>query len=193
VTWWTWRHPRATVIERLEGRLLDVSASGCRLEAASMLEVGSVGVIEISGLSTPIAEAARVCRVTHRPGASARYVLHLEFLPLPLPRRAPARVAVCNGANLAEDQVLTACGERSDSGPTTAAVPRRATTAQNTGITRVTPETAIAAGIATAAEPLATELDSRAPVNRGRIGHGHRCHREPSAFSGTTWIRADDL
>ena len=84
MTWWTWRNVRGTVIERLEGQLLDVSASGCRLEAASMLEVGSVGVIEIGDLSTPIAEAARVCRVIDRPGASARYVLHLEFLPLPL-------------------------------------------------------------------------------------------------------------
>ena len=45
MTWWTWRDVQGTVIERVEGRLIDLSASGCRLEAAAALEVGSIGVI----------------------------------------------------------------------------------------------------------------------------------------------------
>lgn len=116
MSWWTWRDAQGMVIERIEGRLLDVSASGCRLESTSTLEVGSVGVIEIQGLEAPIAEAARVCHTVERPGAATRYVLQLEFLPLPLAKRAPARAAVGG-------QVLVGSGERSGPSPTTRPAP----------------------------------------------------------------------
>jgi hypothetical protein len=193
MTWWTWRDVHGTVVERLEGRLLDVSASGCRVETDTSLEVGSVGVIEIRDLPTPIAEAARVCRTTERPGASARYVLQLEFLPLPLERRAPARVAVCNGEYTSADQVLPGHGERSGSSPTSDATHGGMVTVDLAAQRADSPESHPEAPMAGTAEPLAEALNYERPVHRGRMGRDHRCQREPSAFSGTSWIRADDL
>jgi len=192
MNWWTWRDVHGAVIERVEGRLLDISASGCRLESASTLEVGSVGVIEIRDLERPIAEAARVCHAIERPGAFARYVLQLEFLPLPLEHRAPASVAVCTGDHSVVDQVLPGLGERSDPSPTNDALTAGVTadgTAQRVG---EAPEIAPSTPITETAEALANALNYRRPVTRGRMGHDIRCQREPSAFSGTTWIRADD-
>lgn len=94
MTWWTWDDVHGSLVERVEGQLLDIGAGGCRLETAVPLDVGSVGVVEVGGLESPVAEAARVCHVIERPGAAARYVLQVQFLPLPLAARAPARVAV---------------------------------------------------------------------------------------------------
>jgi hypothetical protein len=192
MTWWAWRDVQGTVVERLEGRLLDVSASGCRMETDTSLEVGSVGVIEIRDLPTPIAEAARVVRTTERPGASARYVLQLEFLPLPLERRAPARVAVSNGEHASADQVLPGHGERSGSSPTSEARLGGPVTVGPVAHREDSPELQPEAPTARTAEPLAEALRYERPVHRGRMGRDYRCQREPSAFSGTSWIRADD-
>ena len=180
MTWWTWQDVQGTVVERLEGRLLDVSASGCRVETDTSLEVGSVGVIEIRDLPAPIAEAARVCRTTERPGASARYVLQLEFLPLPLERRAPARVAVCNGDYASADQVLPGHGERSGSSPTNDA-PHGAPVgvgpaANGADSQELQPETPMAR----TAEPLAEALNSERPVNRGRMGRATGASANPA-------------
>ena len=192
MNWWTWRDMHGAVIERVEGRLLDISASGCRLESASTLEVGSVGVIEIRDLATPIAEAARVCHTIERPGAFARYVLQLEFLPLPLERRAPASVAVCNSDRIAVDQLLPGSGERSDSDLTNGALRKGATAAGAVIDPAEALKTQQSAAITETAEALADTLNYGRPVTRGRMGHDSRCQREPSAFSGTTWIRAED-
>ena len=192
MTWWLRRDVQGTVVERLEGRLIDISASGCRMETDTSLEVGSVGVIEIRDLPTPIAEAARVCRTTERPGASARYVLQLEFLPLPLERRAPARVAVSNGDHGSPDRVLAGYGERSGSSPTSGARHGGPVTVGPSAHREDSQESLRKGPIASTAEPLAAALKHEQPVPRGRIGRGHRCRREPSAFSGTTWFRADD-
>ena len=192
MTWWTWRDVQGTVVERLEGRLLDVSASGCRMETDTSLEVGSVGVIEIRDLQTPIAEAARVCRTTERPGASARYVLQLEFLPLPLERRAPARVAVSNGDHASADRVLPGSGERSGSKPTSDAPHAGPMTRQPAADCEDSRESREEAPLAGQGQPLAEALNYERPVHRSRMGRGHRCQREPSAFGGTSWYRADD-
>jgi hypothetical protein len=192
MTWWTWRDVQGTVVERLEGRLLDVSASGCRVETDTSLAVGSVGVIEIRDLPAPIAEAARVCRTTERPGASARYVLQLEFLPLPLERRAPARVAVCSCDYASADQVLPGHGERSGSSPTSDTHHGGPVTTGPATHGADSPELQPEAPMARTAEPLAAALKHERPVYRGRMGRDRRCQREPSAFSGTTWLRADD-
>jgi hypothetical protein len=193
MSWWTWRDVHGSLIERLEGRLLDVSVSGCRLETGRALEVGSVGVIEIRDLNRPIAEAARVCGITERPGAAARFVLHLEFLPLALERRAPASVVVCSSGLTAIDQVLPRSGERSDSNPTkgAAALPQVAVVESETGRNR--PENPQSEAIMPTAEALATALNYSRPTVHGRMGRDYRCQREPSAFSGTTRVRADDL
>lgn len=111
------RTVRGTAIDRIEGRLLDLSAGGCRLEAASPLDVGRIGVVEMRDLESPMAEGARVCRSIDRPGASARYVMQFEFVPLPL-GGFEARAHVCNGVQPLAEQVLPGSGERSDSGPT---------------------------------------------------------------------------
>lgn len=94
MTWWTWDDAHGSLVERVEGQLLDIGAGGCRLETAVPLDIGSVGVVEIGGLEAPVAEAVRVCHMIERPGAAARYVLQVQFLPLPLSLRAPARVAM---------------------------------------------------------------------------------------------------
>jgi hypothetical protein len=192
MSWWTWRDVHGTLIERVEGRLLDVSASGCRLESARTLEVGSVGVIEIRDLDRPIAEAARVCNTIERRGAAARYVLHLEFLPIAFERRAPASVAVCDGDNALVDQVLPRFGERSDSSPTKGAQRQPGVADANSLIDANRPENTASEAITQTAEALADALNYSRPVIRGRIGRDYRCQREPSAFSGTTRVRADD-
>jgi hypothetical protein len=193
MNWWTWRDVHGSLIERLEGRLLDVSASGCRLETGRALEVGSVGVIEIRDLNRPVAEAARVCGITERPGAAARFVLHLEFLPLALERRAPASVAVCNSDLAAADQVLPRSGERSDSNPTKGAVARQELAVVESESGQNRPENQQFEAIAQTAEALAAALNYSRPMVHGRMGRDYRCQREPSAFSGTTKFRADDL
>lgn len=107
------RAVQRNAIERIEGRLLDLSAGGCRLEAASSLGVGRIGVIEMRDLLRPIALGARVCRSIERPGASARYVMQFEFVALP--DRSEAETSACNRVQPRVEQVLPGFGERSDS------------------------------------------------------------------------------
>ena len=192
MTWWTWRDVQGTVIDRVEGRLLDLSASGCRLETTSALEVGSMGVIEISDLPTPVAEAARVCRMTERPGAAARYVLQLEFLPLALAQRSPAHAAVAGANGSLPGHVLTGSGERSGSNPTTATVAFAGPASGVAAERENTPENAGIAAIDGSTDDLATTLNYLGSTGRGDNGRDRGCQREPSAFSGTNPIRADD-
>ena len=42
-------------------------------------------VVEIQGPDASVAEVARVCDVSERPGAAARFLVRLEFLPIALP------------------------------------------------------------------------------------------------------------
>ena len=98
MTWWTWEGLRGAVLERIPGDLLDIGAGGCSLETPARLSSGTFGFVEIQGRDASIAEVARVCDVTERPGAAARFLVRLEFLPIALPAhlgvsdRAPARV-----------------------------------------------------------------------------------------------------
>jgi hypothetical protein len=192
MSWWTWRGVHGTVIERVEGRLIDLSASGCRIETSHGLDVGSVGVIEVRDLATPIAEAARVCHTIERPGAAARYVLQLEFMPLALARRAPAAAAVCRREPGVEDQVLTCSGERSGSNPTSGVADAAAGRRHVVQSPHRHGESGLDSTITETAEALADRLNSGQPVTRERMVRDHRCQREPSAFSGTKRVRADD-
>jgi hypothetical protein len=98
VTWWTWQGLRGAVLERIPGELVDIGAGGCSLETTAPLSSGTFGFVEIQGPDASLAEVARVCDVTERPGAAARFLVRLEFLPIALPAhlgagdRAPAVV-----------------------------------------------------------------------------------------------------
>ena len=98
MSWWTWPGLRGAVLERIPGRLVDIGAGGCSLETSSRLSSGTFGFVEIQGPDASPAEVARVCDVTQRPGASAPFLVRLEFLPIALPAhlnatdRSPATV-----------------------------------------------------------------------------------------------------
>jgi hypothetical protein len=85
VSWWTWPALRGAVLEQIPGRLVDIGAGGCSLETSSRLTSGTFGFVEIQGPDASVAEVARVCDVTERPGAAARFIVRLEFLPIALP------------------------------------------------------------------------------------------------------------
>jgi len=103
VTWWSWPALRGAVLERVPGRLVEIGAGGCSLETASRLSSGTFGLVEIQGPDASLAEVARVCDVTERPGASAPFLVRLEFLPIALPAHVSAadRVATTLEASLA--------------------------------------------------------------------------------------------
>jgi hypothetical protein len=86
MSWWTWRDLRGALVERIHGHVLDVSASGCRVESDCSIAVGSIGLLEVCGLDKPVSRVARVRHTFERPGAAVRFVLHLEFLSLPATR-----------------------------------------------------------------------------------------------------------
>ena len=97
MSWWTWPGLRGAVLEQIPGRLLDIGAGGCSLETSTRLSSGTFGFVEVQGPDASIAEVARVCDVTERPGAAAPFLVRLEFLPIALPaglgasdRRAPS-------------------------------------------------------------------------------------------------------
>jgi hypothetical protein len=85
VSWWTWPALRGAVLEQIPGRLVDIGAGGCSLETSTRLTSGTFGFVEIQGPDASLAEVARVCDVTERPGAAARFIVRLEFLPIALP------------------------------------------------------------------------------------------------------------
>lgn len=86
MNWWTWRDLRAALVVRIEGHVLDLSVSGCRVESARSIAVGSTGILDVRGLDEPLSRVARVRDTTERPGAAVRYLLHLEFLSMPATR-----------------------------------------------------------------------------------------------------------
>ena len=96
MSWWTWPGLRGAVLERIPGELRDIGAGGCSLETSARLSSGTFGFVEIQGPDASLAEVARVCDVTERPGAAAPFLVRLEFLPIALPAhlsdRGPASV-----------------------------------------------------------------------------------------------------
>lgn len=85
MTWWTWPGLRGAVLEQIPGRLVDIGAGGCSLETPTRLASGTFGFVEVQSPDASIAEVARVCDVTERPGAAAPFLVRLEFLPIALP------------------------------------------------------------------------------------------------------------
>ena len=85
MSWWTWPGLRGAVLEQIPGRLLDIGAGGCSLETPTRLASGTFGFVEVQSPDASIAEVARVCDVTERPGAAAPFLVRLEFLPIALP------------------------------------------------------------------------------------------------------------
>ena len=111
MTWWTWPALRGAVLERVPGRLVDIGAGGCSLETASRLSSGTFGFVEIQGPDASLAEVARVCDVTERPGASAPFLVRLEFLPIAL----PAHESVGDRMPAAVEGSLAAAAEKAGS------------------------------------------------------------------------------
>ena len=85
MSWWTWPALRGAVLEQIPGRLVDIGAGGCSLETSTRLTSGTFGFVEIQGRDASLAEVARVCDVTERPGHASPFLVRLEFLPIALP------------------------------------------------------------------------------------------------------------
>jgi hypothetical protein len=111
VSWWTWPGLRGAVLERIPGRLMDIGAGGCSLETPTRLASGTFGFVEVQGPDASLAEVARVCDVTERPGAAARFLVRLEFLPIAL----PAHLGLSDRAPLAPEASLAAAAEKAGS------------------------------------------------------------------------------
>jgi hypothetical protein len=108
MSWWTWPALRGAVLEQIPGRLVDIGAGGCSLETPTRLASGTFGFVEIQGPDASLAEVARVCDITERPGAAARFLVRLEFLPIAL----PAHLGVSDRAPLAAAGSLAAAAEK---------------------------------------------------------------------------------
>jgi hypothetical protein len=108
MSWWTWPALRGAVLEQIPGRLVDIGAGGCSLETPTRLASGTFGFVEIQGTDASLAEVARVCDITERPGAAARFLVRLEFLPIAL----PAHLGVSDRAPLAAAGSLAAAAEK---------------------------------------------------------------------------------
>ena len=119
MSWWTWPGLRGAVLEQIPGHLMDIGAGGCSLETSTRLTSGTFGFVEIQGRDASLAEVARVCDVTERPGAAARYLVRLEFLPIAL----PAHLGASDRAPVAVAGSLAAAAEKA--GPSLTLVPRR--------------------------------------------------------------------
>ena len=119
MTWWTWPALRGAVLERIPGRLVDIGAGGCSVETSSRLSSGTFGFVEIQGPDASVAEVARVCDVTERPGAAAPYLVRLEFVPIAL----PAQVSTDDGGPATLEGSLAAAAEKA--GPSLTLVRRR--------------------------------------------------------------------
>jgi hypothetical protein len=119
MTWWTWPGLRGAVLEHVPGRLLDIGAGGCSVETSTPLGAGTFGFVEIEGPDASLAEVARVCTVTERPGATAPFLVRLEFLPIPLPLHLTAG----DRGPRAAATPLAAAGEKA--GPSLTLVRRR--------------------------------------------------------------------
>jgi len=152
VTWWTWPALRGAVLERVPGRLVDIGAGGCSLETRSRLSSGTCGFVEIQGPDASLAEVARVCDVIERPGASAPFLVRLEFLPIAL----PGHVNVGDRMPAAVEGSLAATAEKA--GPSLTLVRRRGANGQveNLGSAQSAPQSH---GYAAAEDPENTLAD----------------------------------
>ena len=108
MTWWTWPALRGAVLEQIPGRLMDIGAGGCRLETSTRVSSGTFGFVEIQGPDASLAEVARVCDVTERPGHVAPFVVRLEFLPIAL----PAGVAASDRGAVSPEGSLVAAAQK---------------------------------------------------------------------------------
>jgi hypothetical protein len=119
VSWWTWPALRGAVLEQIPGRLVDIGAGGCSLETTTRLSSGTFGFVEILGADASLAEVARVCDVTERPGHASPFLVRLEFLPIAL----PAGLVASDRAAVSPEGSLAAAAQKA--GPSLTLVRRR--------------------------------------------------------------------
>ena len=74
---------RAVLVRRQDVGICDVSRTGCRLEGALPLPVGTVGMLTVDVDGDPHVEMFRVSRISQRSGTEGRYEAGVEFLPFP--------------------------------------------------------------------------------------------------------------
>jgi PilZ domain-containing protein len=154
VSWWTWPGLRGAVLEQIPGRLLDIGAGGCSLETSTRLASGTFGFVEVQGPDASIAEVARVCDVTERPGAAAPFLVRLEFLPIAL----PAGLGASDRRAMTPDGSLAAAAEKA--GPSLTLVRRRGSNGEveNVGSAHGAPDSHGSAAPELPGEPLAERL-----------------------------------
>ena len=119
MTWWTWPGLRGAVLEQIPGRLLDIGAGGCCLETPTRLASGTFGFVEVQGPDASLAEVARVCDITERPGHASPFLVRLEFLPIAL----PAGLVASDRAAVSPEGSLAAAAQKA--GPSLTLVRRR--------------------------------------------------------------------
>jgi hypothetical protein len=119
VSWWTWPALRGAVLEQIPGRLVDIGAGGCSLETTTRLSSGTFGFVEIQGADASLAEVARVCDVTERPGHASPFLVRLAFLPIAL----PANLAASDRGPVSPEGSLAAAAQKA--GPSLTLVRRR--------------------------------------------------------------------
>jgi hypothetical protein len=136
VTWWTWADLRGAVLEEIAGEIVDIGAGGCSVETSSRLDTGTFGFVEIQSPDASLAEVARVCAVTERPGAAAPFLLRLEFLNIAL----PVHLAVGDGFAEPNDAPLVAAGEKAGRSLTLVRRGQRATGEASDAIAQNPPE-----------------------------------------------------
>ena len=119
MSWWTWPALRGAVLEQIPGRLVDIGAGGCSLETTTRLSSGTFAFVEIQGSDASLAEVARVCDVSERPGHASPFLVRLEFLPIAL----PAGLVASDRAAVSPEGSLAAAAQKA--GPSLTLVRRR--------------------------------------------------------------------
>jgi hypothetical protein len=155
MSWWMWPGLRGAVLEQIPGHLVDIGAGGCSLETSTRLTSGTFGFVEIQGRDASLAEVARVCDVTERPGAAARYLVRLEFLPIAL----PAHLGASDRAPVAVAGSLAAAAEKAGPGLTLVRRRQSAGEAESVSLAHGAPDSHGSAEPEPPGEPLAEHLN----------------------------------
>jgi hypothetical protein len=117
-----------TVLNRhLSVRVLDVSATGCLLEADCEVVVGTVGALSLEHDGREYSDPIKVTRAQPIPGGGQRHLLGAEFVWLTLPAPGSVRRLARQVTRIAPDLAAKPAWRQSGSPGGTAGAPDRRT------------------------------------------------------------------
>jgi hypothetical protein len=99
---------------RTRMRVIDISSVGCLIESTVLLDVGTVGLLDVEIGGRRCTEAFRICRSMHTPGAVWPYRAGAEFLTLEVRTGVPLRHEIAR-FELAQERSAAASGTSSGS------------------------------------------------------------------------------